>query len=346
MGLRLSRKKRRWIRRNKGLLTILAFLIILLICVLIYIAVLFNKEENNTQQSENNTELSTEKESTVGETQEQSTTLVVFEPTTEETTEATTEYVTTAEMEYPYYIKVNRVMNCITVYGLDENGEYTIPVKAIICSTGKNVGDTPLDISQTTDKYVFHPMVDGSYAQYAYRFNTGGIMFHSVPYYTQNKGDLETEQFNLLGSVASLGCVRMCVRDMLWIYENCPVGTTVEVYDDESSPGPLGKPEMIKIPVDSPYAGWDPTDPDVNNPWHNFSAEIHGTADVVLTVGSQFDPYAGITATDTCGNDITDRIVITGSYDTGVAGEYQLTYTVTDLIDSTDTKTIKITVMQ
>ena len=35
--------------------------------------------------------------------------------------------------EHPYYIKVNRSQNCITVYGKDENGEYTIPVKAMVC---------------------------------------------------------------------------------------------------------------------------------------------------------------------------------------------------------------------
>ena len=57
-------------------------------------------------------------------------------------------------------------------------------------------------------------------------------MFHSVPYYTQEKDNLETEQFNLLGDVASLGCVRLCVRDVLWIYENCPVGTDVIDYDE------------------------------------------------------------------------------------------------------------------
>ena len=37
----------------------------------------------------------------------------------------------------PYYIKINKSLNTITIYELDESGRYTIPVKAIICSTGK-----------------------------------------------------------------------------------------------------------------------------------------------------------------------------------------------------------------
>ena len=46
-----------------------------------------------------------------------------------------------------------------------------------------------------------------------------------VPYYSMNKGDLEDGQYNKLGDYASLGCVRMCVRDVKWIYDNCPSGT-------------------------------------------------------------------------------------------------------------------------
>ena len=36
----------------------------------------------------------------------------------------------------PYYIKVNYGANVVTVYSLDENNNYTVPVKAMVCSTG------------------------------------------------------------------------------------------------------------------------------------------------------------------------------------------------------------------
>ena len=48
-------------------------------------------------------------------------------------------------------------------------------------------------------------------------------LFHSVPYYSMNKGDLEDGQYNKLGDYASLGCVRMCVRDVTVSYTHLDV---------------------------------------------------------------------------------------------------------------------------
>ena len=43
----------------------------------------------------------------------------------------------------PYYIMVNRAMNTVTVYGLDANGNHTVPVKAMVCSVGRQGSATP-----------------------------------------------------------------------------------------------------------------------------------------------------------------------------------------------------------
>ena len=64
-------------------------------------------------------------------------------------------------------------------------------------------------------------------------------------------------------------CIRLTVQDAKWIYDNCKPGTKVEFYED-SNPGPLGKPTAQKISEDETVRGWDPTDPDVNNPWRNY----------------------------------------------------------------------------
>ena len=165
---------------------------------------------------------------------------------------------------YPYYIMVNRQANCVTVYEQDDNGEYTIPVKAMVCSVG--VSDrTPIGTFKTSDKYEWRYLFGDVYGQYAYRINKN-ILFHSVPYYTKNKWDLETEEYNKLGEAASLGCIRLTVEDAKWLIDNCPSGTTVTIYDS-SDPGPLGKPTPLRLDLNSPYKGWDPTDPDIENPW-------------------------------------------------------------------------------
>lgn len=344
-------------RQHRKLINFIKFIVVLAVIGLLYfVATLFNdslkpgnlfggKETVENQEPSQGTQEETDAGNSSSD-KYVSQLVVLDEPEQElsDVEKAAQEYVADPNQDKPYLIRVNRAANCVTVYGIDESGFYSIPVKAMVCSTGKTVGDTPVGNGSITDKYTFHPMVDGTYGQYAVRFMSGGILFHSVPYYTQNKDDLETEQFNLLGDVASLGCVRLCVRDSLWIYENCPEGTDVIVYDDAANPGPLGKPEMIKIPINSQYAGWDPTDPDSQNPWSQYSAMITGVKDATIQAGESFDPHNGVTAVDTCGNDITDKMKLSGSYDVGIPGKYTITYSVTDAIGSTATETITLTV--
>ena len=64
----------------------------------------------------------------------------------------------------PYYLKINRQQNVVTVYGQDEKGEYTIPVKAILCSTGRN-NATPKGIFRLSEKYVWRQLYGGVYGQ-------------------------------------------------------------------------------------------------------------------------------------------------------------------------------------
>ena len=61
------------------------------------------------------------------------------------------------EAEFPYYIKVNRRQNCITVYTSDENGEYTVPYKAMICSTGL-YNATPRGTFHLSTKYLWREL--------------------------------------------------------------------------------------------------------------------------------------------------------------------------------------------
>lgn len=244
--------------------------------------------------------------------------------------------------KYPYLVKVNRVLNCVTVYTKDSNGKFTVPYKSMACSTGKYINNTPLGTFKVSSRYTWRLMVDGTHSQYATRFY-GGILFHSVPCYSPHKNQLEYEEFNKLGSPASLGCVRLNVQDAKWIYDNCPYGTTVIVYDDETSPGPLGKPSVIKIPENSPYRGWDPTDPDSSNPWNNCSPSIEAS-DMTIVANSGINLLNMIKAKDTCGNDVTSTVKISGDYNLTVPGSYQVTFNVTDLLGRSVAKTIILTV--
>lgn len=244
--------------------------------------------------------------------------------------------------EYPYLIKVNRLLNCVTVYTKNSAGEFTVPYKAMACSTGKYINNTPLGTFRTSSKYNWRLMVDGTHSQYATRVY-GGILFHSVPCYRPSKDQLEVAEFNKLGSPASLGCIRLTVQDSKWIHDNCPSGTTVIIYDDAVSPGPLGKPSVIKIPENSPFSGWDPTDPDAANPWNNCSPSITAS-DVTVPAGSSYDIRSNVTAADTCGNDITSSVTVNGSFDINTPGSYPVTFSVTDLLGRSASVSVVLTV--
>ncbi|MBQ1505668.1 MAG: L,D-transpeptidase family protein [Erysipelotrichales bacterium] len=175
---------------------------------------------------------------------------------------------------HPYALYVNCAANVVTAYAQDSEGNYTVPYKAMVCSTGPATPrgtyytyDDPLN-TRWSPRKPWWPLYGGVYGMYAYGI-VDDILFHSVPYYSPDPGNLEWEEYNKLGTSASMGCVRLCVRDVMWIFNNCPHGTMVVFYDDASNPGPLGKPTPIYIDPSSPNRGWDPTDPNPENPWNN-----------------------------------------------------------------------------
>lgn len=176
-----------------------------------------------------------------------------------------------------YYIKVNYGAQVVTIYGKDENGNYTVPVKAMTCSTGTSTPtsgkyNTP-GRKQKWGTLFGHTPGTYVYGQYVTDI-TGNILFHSVPYTVKaNPSTLEYNEYDKLGTKASAGCIRLTVQDAKWIYDNVATGTTVEFYSD-SNPGPLGKPSTKKI---SSYPdnlrSWDPTDASSNNPWRTYKEQ-------------------------------------------------------------------------
>ena len=166
----------------------------------------------------------------------------------------------------PYYIKVNYSANVVTVYSLDSNNNYTVPVKTMVCSTGRA---TPHSGKyKTSGRWRWIALFGGVYGQYSTRI-VGNILFHSVPYLRNyDPASLEYWEYDKLGTSASAGCVRLSVIDAKWVYENIASGTIVEFYSS-SNPGPLGKPSAKKISSNTECRNWDPTDPDSKNPWKN-----------------------------------------------------------------------------
>ena len=249
-----------------------------------------------------------------------------------------------SDYKYTYFIRINRALNTATIYQKGADGKFSEPVKAIAVSCGGE--NTPIGFFNLIGKHRWRLMVDDVYAQYASRV-TGHILIHSVPYYTEDAGDLCYKQFNKLGKTASHGCIRMACADAKWVFDNCAVGTPVEIYDNYNKSGPLGKPTVQKIPTSGTYAHWDPTDPAEENPWNNRTPPtVIGASDRVLQLGEKFDPLKGVTAADAFENDLTADITVDGVVDTEKAGDYTLIYTVSDLPGNQTVIEVTVTVKE
>jgi hypothetical protein len=241
----------------------------------------------------------------------------------------------------PYLIKVNRVYNTITIYEKNKAGKFNTPIKAMVCSVGEKGTETIRGTFKTKEKYRWKALLGNVWGQYSTRI-VGGILFHSVYYYENgNPASLASKEYNKLGSAASHGCIRLTVEDAKWIYDNCSIGTTVVIYDGDDKPGPLGKPEAIKIPAS---IRWDPTDPSNKNPYKDTLPKITGVKNYSVVWGDEVDLLKGVKAKSSVGLDISSKLSIEGMLDTYDPGEYEITYSVIDALGRIGTKSILVSV--
>ena len=189
----------------------------------------------------------------------------------------------------------------------------------------------------TCAKYTWRPLFGNVYGQYATRIN-GNILFHSVYYKKTDPSSLKTVEYNKLGQAVSMGCVRLTTADAKWIYDNCSLGTQVTIVNNGTDP--LGRPKSIYLGKNASYPNWDPTDPNVNNPWHkegvkflaNYSS-LHKTINASDNLTSQQlaeKIREGVTAYDTANNVISYDLSY-NIHPTAV-GEYDVKYYATDIL--------------
>lgn len=134
----------------------------------------------------------------------------------------------------PFAITVDVRNQVTTVYTRDANGQYTIPVRQMLCSTGttknpSDKGDWVLNGRKAT--WCTFPQWGNTYARYWTRINSS-IAFHSVIYTAVNNKSVKVSSYKKLGNRASHGCIRLTVADAKWIYDNVGAGTVVTIRED------------------------------------------------------------------------------------------------------------------
>ncbi len=131
-----------------------------------------------------------------------------------------------------YKIIVDIRWQVVLVYSKDENGQYTVPVRYMLCSTGNpRVGsETRQGLWKMQPvKLRFGRFVGtGEFAQY-WSLIRSRTYFHSILYKTSDLNSYLLDAYNNLGSKASHACVRLTVPDARWIYYNICYDTECEI---------------------------------------------------------------------------------------------------------------------
>ncbi len=170
---------------------------------------------------------------------------------------------TPVDLELPYYIEVDRGMQVVRVFTIGEDGEYSLLVRQMICSTDHFERKPPDGLYAMDGQKIrwLTTLVEDTYAQYATRI-VAKILFHSVPYSRIAEDTLKPQDYAQLGQNVSAGCVRLLCADAKWIYDNVPAGTPVRFMTSERDDALLAE----LAPPALASGDWDPTDPDEDNP--------------------------------------------------------------------------------
>ena len=142
---------------------------------------------------------------------------------------------------------VNKKAQVVTAYVRDASGAYTLPLRHMICSSGKVYDRTQNGTYKLkARKGEWYQYPSGVYIRYPSIYRDG-YYFHS-PLYSSGK-KVMSSTVGKLGTRQSLGCVRLKVRDAKWIYENCPAGTAVYICDGgaRDSLKKAIKPATVKV---------------------------------------------------------------------------------------------------
>ena len=122
---------------------------------------------------------------------------------------------------------VNKDAQVVTAYVKDADGKYTLPLRHMLCSTGKVYDRTKngtYKLKARVEKW--HHYSTGVYIRWPSIYRDG-YYFHS-PLYSSSKS-LMMSTVRRLGTRQSEGCIRLKVKDAEWVYKNCDTGTAVYI---------------------------------------------------------------------------------------------------------------------
>ena len=178
---------------------------------------------------------------------------VTQEETTDVSGQETDTQTQTVARNQSYYIRISIAKHTLVVYQLDNNNEFTIPVKAFKVALGPKVEPAKAAISE---KSVWRKITDIYYVRYSSRLDNAEYL-STATYYSQSDNNLNPKSYNMIGQNVTEGSILMTCANARWIYENCGAKTTVEIVDDFDISSDIKVEDISRI-ADDAYR--DPTD--------------------------------------------------------------------------------------
>ncbi len=177
-----------------------------------------------------------------------------------------------------YKLVINVYHQFATVYKKDANGEFTVPVRYIVVSSGARKTPTPIGTFEMGTSSVRFGKFQtyGVYGQY-WRQIVRSIFCHSLIYESRNPRSY-TVSYNELGKRASHGCVRMLVPDVRWIYYNLGPGTVCEIItgDKNDTEAAAIKAQLIRAPKPAKRPDLTPGSYTVTEAWAGWQGNARG----------------------------------------------------------------------
>lgn len=178
---------------------------------------------------------------------------VTQEETTDVSEQETDTQTQTVARNQSYYIRISIAKHTLVVYQLDNNKEFSIPVKAFKVALGPKVAPAKTAISE---KSLWRKITDIYYVRYSSRLDNAEYL-STATYYSQSDNNLNPKSYNAIGQNVSDGSILMTCANAKWIYENCGAKTTVEIVEDFDISSAINVEEINRI-ADNAYR--DPTD--------------------------------------------------------------------------------------
>lgn len=221
-----------------------------------------------------------------------------------------------------YYIEVNIYKNAVIVYQYSKDGKTKKPYKVFDCSIGEE-----LEPGKYKTSTVFSWLdINENWHRYNTKFGDGAWI-QSAGYRDKYAHTLDKKSYYAIGDKKSVGkCIMLYAKDAEWIYSKCKTGTVIKVIKGKKSDKLPLTPENSVTPYK--YCGWDPTDPDKNNPYQKMENAkiVAGVEEVFVEKGAEPEYVSNLLAKDKKGNNITGKLNYQ-EIDTSVMGTTKVKFT-------------------